>query len=254
MHTEDRQTILFLSGSSIVAAVFLAVLAAVSALIRPGLILYMPPAAAIWHDLLVLVMAAVAAAQAGVWLSAAAGLPRRRIIRCLLYMYLRGLFYLVRAASRVLRCEGAAGRAYIQFMNQLVLRRPPRLLPQQLLVLAPHCLQWDQCPHKITRNIQNCRQCGRCTIGSIAALSQERGFLFAVVPGGTLARQLVASCRPKAVVAIACERDLISGMQDVAPLPAVGLLNCRPNGPCFNTDVNMPALKRLLSAMIGENR
>lgn len=57
--------------------------------------------------------------------------------------------------------------------------------------------------------------------------------------GGTLARHFVKQYRPRAVVAIACERDLTSGIQDTQPLPVLGVLNLRPHGPCLNTQVNL---------------
>ena len=44
-------------------------------------------------------------------------------------------------------------------------------------------------------------------------------------------------------MAIACERDLTGGIQDVYPLPAVGVLNIRPNGPCFNTHVDIEKVR-----------
>ena len=253
MKAAYRQTILFLSGGGIAAAVFLAVFAAVCALVKPGLALYMPSAAAWWDWAVRLCLAAAAAAYGFTCVCVLAGTPSNKRLRRLLFACLRVLFSLVRCISRLLHKESAVSRAYIQILNHVVLRRPLCLPPRQVLLLAPHCLQWDQCPHKITRNVRNCRQCGRCPIGEMTALSDRLGISFAVVPGGTLARQVVAACRPKAVVAVACERDLISGMQDVAPLPAVGMLNKRPNGPCFNTAVDIQVLKEILSAIIGED-
>ena len=76
------------------------------------------------------------------------------------------------------------------------------------------------------------------------------GFHFFVATGGTLARQIIYNMRPKAVLAIACERDLMSGIQDVFPLPAVGVLNIRPNGPCYNTSVDMGEVRRQLEEII----
>ena len=69
----------------------------------------------------------------------------------------------------------------------------------------------------------------------------------AVATGGTLARQMVKQIRPTAIVAVACERDLTSGIQDVFPLPVVGVLNERPFGPCFNTRVD---IKRVEAAVL----
>ena len=81
-------------------------------------------------------------------------------------------------------------------------------------------------------------------------LSDELGFTFFVATGGTLARQVVKNNRPQAVLAVACERDLMSGIQDVYPLPAVGVLNIRPNGPCNNTRVDMEEVRRILKQII----
>jgi hypothetical protein len=42
-------------------------------------------------------------------------------------------------------------------------------------------------------------------------------------------------------------------MEDIAPMPVLGLLNERPNGPCFNTGVDLTALRNLLQMITGEN-
>ena len=41
------------------------------------------------------------------------------------------------------------------------------------------------------------------------------------------------------IVAVACDRDLTSGIQDIYPLPVYGILNKRQNGPCYDTDVDL---------------
>jgi hypothetical protein len=60
----------------------------------------------------------------------------------------------------------------------------------------------------------------------------------------------VKKIRPKAVLAIACERDLTSGIQDVYPLPAVGVMNIRPNGPCYNTHVDINMVRSEIESML----
>lgn len=94
---------------------------------------------------------------------------------------------------------------------------------------------------------ENCRQCGGCSVGDMLGLAHKYGIHMAVATGGTLARQMVKQIRPKAIVAVACERDLTSGIQDVFPLPVVGVLNERPFGPCFNTRVD---IKRVEAAVL----
>lgn len=130
-------------------------------------------------------------------------------------------------------------RSFIEVSNQIIRQRRIQVEPDRLLVITPHCLQEESCPHKITRNPKNCKKCGRCQVGELLTLSEKYGFHFAVVTGGTLSRQLIKSMRPQAVLAIACERDLTSGIQDIYPLPVIGVLNERPCGPCNNTKVDV---------------
>ena len=144
------------------------------------------------------------------------------------------------------RLEGS----FIAISNLLFNRMGIRVPADKLLVVTPHCLQLVSCPHKITRDPENCKQCGRCNVGDLVKLSHEMGFHFFVATGGTLARQIVYNTRPKAVLAIACERDLMSGIQDVYPLPAVGVLNIRPYGPCYNTSVDMNEVRAQLEKII----
>lgn len=142
-------------------------------------------------------------------------------------------------------------RSFIAVSNQIIHQRHIRVPADRLLVVTPHCLQLATCPHKITRDpMANCQRCGGCDIGALVQLAEELGFHFFVVTGGTLARQTVKKIRPKAVMAIACERDLTSGIQDVYPLPAVGVLNMRPNGPCYNTHVDIEQVRREIESML----
>ena len=42
----------------------------------------------------------------------------------------------------------------------------------------------------------------------------------------------------------------MSGINDVYPLPAVGVLNIRPNGPCYNTRVDVEEIRARLAEII----
>lgn len=140
--------------------------------------------------------------------------------------------------------------SFIAVSNLLFSRLGLKVPADRLLVVTPHCLQLATCPHKITRDPHNCKRCGGCDIGALVTLADEMGFHFFVATGGTLARQIVYKTRPQAVLAIACERDLMSGIQDVYPLPAVGVLNIRPNGPCYNTRVDMDEVRAQIEKLV----
>lgn len=142
-------------------------------------------------------------------------------------------------------------RSFVEVSNHLVRQQNITVLPERILMLTPHCLQLDTCGHKITRDVNNCQMCG-CCIGELMALKKKYGVKLVVATGGTLARQLVAKARPKAIIAIACERDLTSGIQDVFPIPVLGVLNERPNGPCFNTWVDISKVEKTINYFINE--
>ena len=179
------------------------------------------------------------------------GLPTLKLFHRYTFAIIKFLFPM---AVRIGKIFGIKRRqlegSFIAVSNLIFMKSRIKVPANKLLVLVPHCLQLATCPHKITRDPNNCKRCGGCNIGDLMKLSQEMGFIFFVATGGTLARQVVINNRPQAVLAIACERDLMSGIQDVYPLPAVGVLNIRPNGPCYNTRVDMDEVRKTLSQII----
>jgi len=127
-------------------------------------------------------------------------------------------------------------KSFISVNNYIVASK--RILPgDKILMLLPHCLQNSDCPFKITIDINNCKNCGKCPIGQLKELGLKYNAVLKVATGGTLARKWIEEVRPRAVIAVACERDLAAGIQDTGGLPVMGVLNSRPYGPCVNTDV-----------------
>ena len=81
-------------------------------------------------------------------------------------------------------------------------------------------------------------------------ISRKYNIDISVATGGTLARKVIVEKRPKLVLAVACERDLTSGIKDCYPLPVIGILNDRPFGPCFNTTVDVRKIDDALSQIL----
>jgi len=117
--------------------------------------------------------------------------------------------------------------------------RRGRFSAERLLILLPHCIQWHKCPWKITWSIENCRKCGKCPLASLVDLHGHDGVYVYVATGGTVARRVVWESRPTMILAVACPRDLAEGIVDVYPIPAAGILLKRPNGPCFDTQLDL---------------
>lgn len=126
-------------------------------------------------------------------------------------------------------------RSFIKVNNQTVLGYGGKIEPARLLVLIPHCIQRADCTIRINHRIAECQECGKCPIAGILAIRRHYGVHVAVATGGSIARRIIVQLRPSFIVAVACERDLASGIQDAYPQPVFGILNSRPDGPCINT-------------------
>ncbi len=177
-------------------------------------------------------------------------LPGTRRLRGLL---VKGAFPVLVGLARLLGIpKERLERSFIAVNNQLVLRSGRRAPAERLLILLPHCLQVDSCSIRITGDIHNCRGCGRCPIAGLVEIGERHGVHLSVATGGTIARRIIVDLRPHVIVAVACERDLTSGIQDAYPLPVYGILNRRPEGPCRNTLVDLAdveaAVERLVTA------
>ena len=58
--------------------------------------------------------------------------------------------------------------------------------------------------------------------------------------------------KPLAVIGIACERDLVSGIEEItSKIPVIGIENKRPEGPCKNTLVDVELFEKTLSSLLG---
>jgi hypothetical protein len=141
-------------------------------------------------------------------------------------------------------------RSFIEINNQLVLAQHPRATADKLLLLMPHCLQFHECQFRITGSTVHCKRCGKCPITGLVGLSEKYGVGLAVATGGTLARRIVVERRPRLIIAVACERDLSSGIQDSYPLPVYGVINHRPHGPCYDTQVDLDKVEEALRTFL----
>lgn len=141
--------------------------------------------------------------------------------------------------------------AFVAVNNELVLAQCRNgFTPHKVLLLMPHCLQDRDCTIKVTHRAQNCKRCGKCAIKGLLELAEKYGVDLAVATGGTFARRIVSETRPDLIIAVACERDLTSGIQDTIPLPVYGIFNERPFGPCLNTRVALDRVDAILAEVL----
>lgn len=141
-------------------------------------------------------------------------------------------------------------RSYAEINNNIVAAKNIKVAPEDILILLPHCLQRSFCARRITTDINNCRRCGKCDISGLIEIAEKFGVKITVATGGTLARKAVKTYKPKVVIAVACERDLTSGIQDVNGMPVFGIVNMRPEGPCYNTRVDLTLVEQAVKNFI----
>lgn len=143
---------------------------------------------------------------------------------------------------------------FIEINNILTASKRYKFEANDILLIAPHCLQNSSCNVKITNNASNCKKCGKCQIKDLLELSEKYNNKFYVVSGGTFARKVVADISPKFIISVACERDLLSGIQDIKSIPVIGIINLRPNGPCSNTKVDVSKVEEVIKSVIIRGR
>ena len=125
------------------------------------------------------------------------------------------------------------GNSFVKVSNSLLRTTVKKIKPDNLLILLPRCLQ-------------------KSIIKKITQFSQYWNIPVYTVPGGEKARQLVYKLKPMAIIGVACERDLLNGMQEILnKIPVIGIPNLRPEGPCKNTTIDLKEFERAVQTFLG---
>lgn len=137
--------------------------------------------------------------------------------------------------------EKAVEKGFTGFKNQLNLNEFKEVPVEERFLFLPHCLRdLDECEAEQTEYGLDCpgTSCGKCEIGRLKDVAEEKGYEVYVVPGGSLLRKIVEEKRPKAVIGVACFEEVEAGfaaMED-NDIPTQGVLLSK--GGCVNTEVD----------------
>lgn len=114
--------------------------------------------------------------------------------------------------------------SFIKAHNLMLKSHVTELRADTFLVLLPRCLE------------KNAKR-------QVVERANGKAVQVVTAAGGEEARKAIKQYRPSLILAIACERDLISGIKDVAKkIPVLAVPNRRPEGPCKNTQVYLEDL------------
>ena len=155
--------------------------------------------------------------------------------------------------ERFLKDQKACNKFAIKLLdynNNINLEYVKKNKPKRVSILLPHCIQNYECIFRITSNIENCKKCGKCKIGDMIELKNEYNISIKVATGGTLARLYLREERPDFIIAVACKRDLVTGIYEMFPLKVYGVFNKINESPCINTDVDIFEIKRILDLVL----
>ncbi|MGE5802100.1 MAG: DUF116 domain-containing protein [Gemmatimonadota bacterium] len=123
--------------------------------------------------------------------------------------------------------------AAIDIYNTLAERRGRRVGTGELLVLIPRCLS-------------------KQALDGVLEIAGRYEVPVFVATRGQLARRVIRERRPRAVVAVACERDMMTGLRDVAgKLPVLGLTMQLPNGPCRDASIDLDQMEKWVQGLVG---
>ena len=222
---------LFFAWSALATAAALALLAVLLWLARPHLLALHPAlySISVWT---------LAITAAGSWLWWSLLLLSFAVRRPLLPESLaeRGPFLrLMRWTSRVADRFGRRDwveNASVKVYNSLALMRRRKVDQGELLLLVPRCLS-------------------RETLDGVLEIAKRYAVPVFVATRGQLARRVIRERRPRAVVAVACERDMVSGLHDVAgKVPVLGLTMQLPSGPCRDAVLDLPRLEEWVKSYL----
>ncbi len=141
-------------------------------------------------------------------------------------------------------------RLFVSLNNLLTRLRRVKVSPKNLLLLVPRCLQKNGCAQTLGETIDACKACGQCNVTELLAIRDEFGIHCSLAAGGREALAFVRDPKVKAVVAVACEKELTQGILAVFPKPVLGVLNIQTNGPCRNTHLNPDLVRAAIRSML----
>lgn len=146
--------------------------------------------------------------------------------------FLKAFDYFSLVSTRCGISKDRLGYSLLEIHNDLTRIKMRDGRDGRLLVLSPRCLD-------------------RETADQIRGLAAEYDCDFYMAPTGAQARQKVAQVKPSAIIGIACERDLITGIRDVGEyFPVLGVTNKRPIGPCKGAFIDMEELRSGLDTFL----
>ncbi len=145
-------------------------------------------------------------------------------------------------------------KQFVSLSNMMTKLRKKKCPPEGLLLLFPHCIQNSKCKQNIKHDLNECKRCGKCKVKDLLEISEEYGISIAIASGGRIALKRVMAEEVQGVVAIACEKELRTGLMAAMPKAIFAVPNLRPHGYCVDTDVYMDDVLKAIERVLIHNK
>ena len=130
-------------------------------------------------------------------------------------------------------------KTLVALNNLSVHLRRTRCRPEELLILFSRCLQRSACDRKLSEDVANCRRCGRCPVTRFLDLAEKYGVRVFLATGGRQAAARAKNPDVKAIVAVACDKELRAGVFASLPKAVLAKTIAWPCGPCKDTTIEI---------------
>jgi len=155
-------------------------------------------------------------------------------------------FFMNSPFRRVARAFGFRAKvtegAYIDLVNKTneeTFRSTPF---EERALFLPHCMRHKKCPATLGKHGYTCKECGKCAIKKLKREAEKLGYSVFVVPGGSVVWNIIKDFKPKAVLGVACSKELLMAIEvtEANGLPTQSVMLLRDG--CVNTLVDEDAV------------
>ncbi len=144
--------------------------------------------------------------------------------------------------------------ALFEKINQFHRNPVLRLEAEEICIFLPHCLRNGECPATNSEEGLQCKRCGRCVLAEILPAAEACGIRAFCVPGGSLVKELAEKYQPKGVLAVACWKEILLGLELLWDKGVLFQLYPLSKDGCFETEVDPAPLLSFLDAWRARRR
>ncbi len=175
--------------------------------------------------------------------------PAKRIIEKLAETRLSGVAIqkLEQFAAKMGVDEKDLFQMYVKTKNSASREKFASIPYSERILFLPQCLRSKECPAELGEYGYECQGCGKCKLKKIVRLTKKLGYrgVF-ILPGGSIAKNIMFKVKPKACVGVACFKELVLGsfLCERVGVLAQGVALLRDG--CVNTLVDWKSLNETL--------